>query len=70
MTDHSTDLADRLLSEHFDACRDGAVVRYRPRTPDAHLHWVHTGVCPRCLARSIACARCVACGWEPDDERR
>ncbi len=60
---HSAKLMNELLREHFERRQDGAVVRYYPKTADAHEHWRHTGVCPGCLARSISCGRCAECGW-------
>jgi len=69
MTQHSTKLANRLLREHFDRRQEGPIVRYHPKTPEAHHPSirVHTGVCPECLTRSITVGRCIQCGWEGED---
>lgn len=62
---HSATLENELLTEHHvrTPTEDGRV-QYPPKTPDATLYWMHTGVCPGCQFRTISCGRCAECGWE------
>ena len=62
---HSIAKSQALLREHHDRVQEGPVILYPPKTEDAPLYWVHTGVCPSCSRRSITVGRCITCGWEP-----